>query len=227
MYKIEDFDIKSELIRKHWEFVNVVYGSLVETLKEDELETEKSILRVTLFDKLYDVMLYQWGKIYPKFVLHPKKDEILTLFHTAQTSDLYLKKSSKSATKIYSVHYYVLQYFSLIVEPYQEHDFNKFPDLRLKETGDLNRLLHIIFDTIWYELELEDKTGEEIFYDDSEFYDTEVELLADFLSKCWNETKSKTKIDCIAVLSESTAADGICLLDENKQLEDFDEISGF
>ncbi|EDP97067.1 hypothetical protein U8527_01955 [Kordia algicida OT-1] len=227
MYNIEDFDVKSELIRKHWKFVNEVYGSLVEALKENELETEKSPLRVTLFDEIYDLMLFHWEKIYPEFVLHPKKDEILNMFHKAQTSDLHLNKPSKKTTKIYSVHYYVLQYFSLIIEPYHEYDFDKFGDLCLEETGDLNRLLHQIFDTIWYELKLTEKTGEDLFYDDSEFYDTEVALLTDFVSKCWNETKEKTKIDCVAVLSESTAADGICLLDEDKKLEDFDEISDF
>ncbi|WP_298424226.1 hypothetical protein [uncultured Kordia sp.] len=226
MYRIQDFDVKSELLQKHWELINVAYGSLVKKLKENENDTEDEFgFGITLFDQCYDIIFSQWREIYPKFVLHPIRDEVLALFLEAQTTDLKLKKPSKNTTKVYSVYYYVLQYFAIGIQPY--HDYDEFPDLSLDrsdKSDDLNLLLYNIFETIWYELKLDDKTEEDIFDDKSEFYDLEVDFLSDFLSKCWNETKAKTNTNVIGILDEATACGITYSLDENKPLKDSDEI---
>lgn len=218
MYKIQGFNVKSELLRKHWELINVTYGSLAEKIKESETDDEFDY-GMTLFEQCYDVIYDQWREIYAQFVLYPIKDKILALFLEAQTTDLKLKTPSKSTTKVYSVYYYVLQYFAVGIQPY--HAYEEFPDLSLDrpdESIDLNLLLYSIFETIWYELKLDDITEEDIFDDKHEFYDLEVKLLSDFLSKCWNETKTKTNADVIGILDEATACGDTYSLDENRVL---------
>ena len=228
MYNIEDFDIESELLHEYWELINEVYGLAAERLKKEEENVEDFSFESTLFNDLYELFLHHWKKIYPAFVLYPKKEEILSMFLRAQNSDLYLKSPSKSKTKIYSVHYYIAQYFSITVEPYHEYDVSKFPNIQSKDSEDLNMLLYEIFEEIFEELELEEETGEGIFDDKTEFYDAEVEFLTKFLAQCWNETKSKTKTNAVAVRTESTAIGDTVLLDDDKKLGDFaDEINIF
>jgi len=222
MYKIEDFDVKSELLRKHWKFINVTYGSLVKIVKENESKTDTDTdisfrFEMTLFDQFYDIIYDQFREIYQKFVLHPIRDEVLTIFHKAQTSDLKLKTPSNNNTKVYSVYYYLYQYFSVQIEAY--HECEEYVHFELDDADDLNLLLYELFETIWHELNLGTKTEEELFDDKSEFYDLEVKFLSEFLSKCWNETKAKTKINAIGILTEATSIGTTYSLDENKEIE--------
>ncbi|GFD73600.1 hypothetical protein KUL113_30200 [Tenacibaculum sp. KUL113] len=208
---MENFEIKSNLLREKWDSINTVYYSL-----KEELSKHKSAIE---FDQLYDFLLEEWRKIYPSFVLYPIKEKILNLFFQAQTTDFELKTPTKDKTKVYSVHYYLLQYFSIGIIPH--HGYESFPDIRLKssESGDPNLTLYEIFEEICSELGLDSITEDDLFYDSSEFYQIEVELLSDFLSKCWNETKSKTKLNVKGILFESTGADIDYNLDENKKIE--------
>ena len=225
MYNIQDFNIESELLHEHWETINIAYGSIVKIVKEEEANEEELDFEVNLFNRLYDIIFSQFREIYPTFVLDPIKDEVLTLFEKAQTTDLNLKNPSKSTTKVYCVYYYVLQYFTIGIQPYYEYE--KFPDLSLNRpdrSTDLNLLLYELFEEIWEELALEDSTGEEIFDDKTEFYDLEVAYLSEFLSNCWNETKAKTNTKVVGILDEATACGDTFSLDENRTLKDADEI---
>ncbi|CAM1349454.1 MULTISPECIES: hypothetical protein [Tenacibaculum] len=208
---MENFEIKSNLLREKWDSINTVYYSLKEELSKNKSGIE--------FDQLYDFLLEEWRNIYPSFVLHPIKEKILNLFFQAQTTDFKLKTPTRDKTKVYSVHYYLLQYFSIGIIPH--HDYESFPDIRLKssESGDPNLILYEIFEEICSELGLDSITEDDLFYDSSEFYQIEVELLSDFLSKCWNETKSKTKLNVKGILFESTGADTDYNLDKNKKIE--------
>ena len=208
---MENFEIKSNLLREKWDSINTIYYSLKEELSKNKSGIE--------FDQLYDFLLEEWRNIYPSFVLHPIKEKILNLFFQAQTTDFKLKTPTRDKTKVYSVHYYLLQYFSIGIIPH--HDYESFPDIRLKssESGDPNLILYEIFEEICSELGLDSITEDDLFYDSSEFYQIEVELLSDFLSKCWNETKSKTKLNVKGILFESTGADTDYNLDKNKKIE--------
>lgn len=225
MYNIKDFNIESELLQEHWETINIAYGSIVKIVKEEEANEDELDFEENLFNRLYDIIFSQFREIYPAFVLDPIKDEVLTLFEKAQTTDLNLKNPSKSTTKVYSVYYYVLQYFTIGIQPY--YDYEKFPDLSLDRpdnSADLNLLLYELFEEIWEELALEDITGEEIFDDKTEFYDLEVAYLSEFLSNCWNEIKAKTNAKVVGILDEATACGETFSLDENRTLKDADEI---
>ena len=208
---MENFEIKSSLLREKWDSINTIYYSLKEELSKNKSGIE--------FDELYDFLLEEWRNIYPSFVLHPIKEKVLNLFFQAQTTDFKLKTPTKDKTKVYSVHYYLLQYFSIGIIPH--HDYENFPDIGLSssESGNPNLILYDIFEEICSELGLDSITEDDLFYDSSEFYQVEVALLSDFLSKCWNETKSKTKLNVKGILFESTGAGIDYNLDENKKIE--------
>ena len=60
-------------------------------------------------------------------------------------------------------------------------------------------------------------------FDLSEFYDAELNLLHNYVSKCWNDVKIMTKSTVKAIMNESTGAGEIYYLDENRYLKDNDE----
>ena len=105
------------------------------------------------------------------------------------------------------------------------HEYDSFPDLGLKtaNSGNLNLLLYNLFDELWSELKIDSLIDDELFDDRSEFYDVEVRLLSDFLSKCWIDAKSFTKINAIGILVESTSVGETYSLDENKVLINYDD----
>ena len=76
--------------------------------------------------------------------------------------------------------------------------------------------------TIQYQ-KIDSLIDDELFDDRSEFYDVEVRLLSDFISKCWIEAKSFTKINAIGILVESTSVGETYSLDENKVLINYDD----
>lgn len=191
--------IESELLKKHWNSVHEIYYLLNEKVNNNQNEIE--------FDELYDFLLIQWKKIYPSFVFSPIRNRVLNLFLKAQKADFKLKSSTNSNTKTYGVYYYLLQYFSLGVIPYEEYE--DFPKIRLlsSETGSLNLILYDLFEEICLELGLESITNGELFDEREEFYQIELDLLSSFLSECWNEIKSQTNLNVKAVLFEATGGD--------------------
>lgn len=142
-----------------------------------------------------------------KFCFQPLRNRVLNLFLKAQKADFKLKSSTNSNTKTYGVYYYLLQYFSLGVIPYEEYE--DFPEIRLlsSETGSLNLILYDLFEEICLELGLESITNGELFDEREEFYQIELDLLSSFLSECWNEIKSQTNLNVKAVLFEATGGD--------------------
>ncbi|GGG07541.1 hypothetical protein GCM10011344_05100 [Dokdonia pacifica] len=224
MQKEEKFDLKSELLNNHLETIYPTYLSFKKLVNDYnlKLDTDHEIYTDTLYDSLYDITLNEWRKVYHKFVLDPIKEEITEVFKKALKIDYKLKKPSKFKEKIYCVHYYILQYFSIGILPYHEHDY--FPDLGLKTTdsGNLNLLLYKLFNELWYELKIDTLIDDDLFDDRTEFYDLEVKFLSEFLSKCWKEAKSFTNSKAIGILVESTAVGETYSLDENKVLKDYD-----
>jgi hypothetical protein len=224
MTKEEHFNFESELLNEHLEIIYPVYLNF-KALADDynlNVDTDNEFDLETLSEPLYLNALYYWEKIYPQFVLNPIKEKITEVFIEAQKTNFELKSPSQFEEKIYLIHYYILQYFSIGIKPYHEHE--SFPNLGLKtaDSGNLNLLLYNLFEELWYELKIDILTDEELFDDCSEFYDLEVKLLSDFLSKCWNDAKLKTKVKSVGILVESTAVGPTYSLDENKVLEDYD-----
>ncbi len=206
---MENFEIKSNLLREKWDSINTVYYSLKEELSKYESGIE--------FDELYDFLLEEWRSIYSSFVLYPLKEKILELFLQAQKISSKLEHSAKEESKIYSVHFYLYQYFHIGIIP-PDHS----PDLSLDTAniGNPNKILYRVFEEICSELELDHITKSDLFDEDFEdFYEVEVELLRFFLSECWNEVKSQTKLNVKGILFESTGADIDYNLDENKKIE--------
>tara|TARA_R110002111_G_scaffold158539_1_gene225363 strand:- start:16990 stop:17679 length:690 start_codon:yes stop_codon:yes gene_type:complete len=225
MKKEESLNIKSELLIENFETIYPTYLDFKELVADfnSKLDTDNEIDSETFFYSLYDVALKQWKHIYPKFVLYPIKNEITETFIKAQKADFKLINPSKFKEKIYCVHYYILQYFSIGIMPY--HEYDSFPDLGLKtaNSGNLNLLLYNLFDELWSELKIDSLIDDELFDDRSEFYDVEVRLLSDFISKCWIDAKSFTKINAIGILVESTSVGETYSLDENKVLINYDD----
>lgn len=209
---MKNHELKSELLKEHWDSIATVYHSLKKELASNSFEID--------FDELYDFLLEEWERIYTSFVLSPFRKEIISLFSKAQTTDFKLKTPSKNKTKVYAVHYYVLQYFSIGIAPY--HSYEDFPDLCLNSSAsnDPNLVLYDIFEEICSELDLDSVTEDELFYDRSEFYQIEITLLRNFLSECWNEAKAITKSDVRGILFEATGADIDYNLDDNTRLEE-------
>lgn len=224
MEKEENPSIKSELINNNLETIYPAYLDFKKLVNDYnlKLDTDEEIDSETFFYSLYNVSLNHWKKIYQNFVLNPIKDEITEVFVKAQKTEFKLKESSKYKEKIYLIHYYVLQYFSIGIMPYHEHE--SFPDLGLKtaDSGNLNLLLYNLFDELWYELKIDSLIDYELFDDRTEFYDLEVKFLSEFLSRCWIQAKSITNINAIGILVESTAVGVTYSLDENKVLKDYD-----
>ncbi|WP_289043517.1 hypothetical protein [uncultured Olleya sp.] len=225
MEKEENYNFESKLLNDNLEIIYPAYLSLKELITDYnlKLDTDDEIDSQTFFYSLYDVTLKHWNNIYPKFVLNPIKDEITQAFIKALKTDFKLKNPSKFKEKIYFVHYYILQYFSIGIMPYHEHD--SFPDLGLKtaDSGDLNLLLYDLFNELWDELKIDSLIDDELFDDRTEFYDSEVNYLSEFLSSCWIEAKSNTNIKAIGILGESTAVGETYSLDDNRVLKDNDD----
>ncbi|MCF2875925.1 MULTISPECIES: hypothetical protein [unclassified Tenacibaculum] len=225
MKKEKSFNIKSELLNDNLETIYPVYLNFKELVTDYNLnlDTDDEFDIQILFESLYLNALYYWEEIYPKFVLDPIKKEITEAFIEAQKTNFKLKEHSKFEEKIYLIHYYILQYFSIGIKPYHEHE--SFPNLGLKtaNSGNLNLLLYNLFTELWHELKIDSLIDYELFDERSEFYNIEVKLLSDFLSKCWNEAKLKTNVKSIGILVESTAVGQTYSLDENRVLKDYDD----
>ncbi|MDT0557226.1 hypothetical protein RM697_01115 [Ichthyenterobacterium sp. W332] len=225
MEKSENFKFKSELLNNNFDVIYPTYLSYKGLITDYnlKLETEDEIDSRTFFYSLYDVTLKHWNNVYPKFVLTPIKDDIIEAFVKALKTDFKLKKPSKFNEKIYFVYYYILQYFSIGIKPY--HEYESFPNLGLKtaDSGDLNLLLYDLFEELWDELDIESLIDDELFDDRTEFYNSEVQFLSEFLSRCWNEAKTLTTIKAIGILGEATAVGETYSLDDNKVLEDHDD----
>ncbi|MGB0870353.1 MAG: hypothetical protein ACPGSD_12215 [Flavobacteriales bacterium] len=213
--------IESSDVKENWELLGPIYIKLKDALEKEKQKEEYD--DEVDFDVFYDIMLEEWKKIYLEVVLNPIREKITDLFKKALATDYVLKDPIDYDGKVFCVHYYILQYFSIGVLPYHKHE--DFPDVStsLDELGNINLDLYSLFEYLWYELELDEETEEELFYDRSEFYDVEVSYLTAFLSECWLKAKQHTGVNAIAILDESTAVGETYLLDENKLLEDCDE----
>lgn len=220
----KNINLESELLNDNLEIIYPLYLSFQELITEynTKLDTDDEIDSEVFFYALYDNAIQHWKKIYSKFALDPIKDEITNIFIKALKTDYKLKVPSKFEEKIYTIHYYILQYFSIGIMPYYEHD--DFPNLSLNtdNSEDLNLLLYELFEDLWCELEIDTLIDDELFDDRSEFYNIEVKLLSDVLSKCWNEAKSLTNIKAKGILVEATAVGETYSLDDNTVLKDFD-----
>ncbi|WP_196887463.1 hypothetical protein [Aureivirga sp. CE67] len=204
---MEKTEIKSDLLKEHWENASEIYYFLEKELKDLDYEED--------YEKLDEIIFEAWEKFYSDFVLNPIKEDVLKMFHHAQTSDFESKSSMEGETKIYSVYYYLAQYFSIGIATYdQSEDFPSF------EFNDLNMTLYYIFEEIVEELNLEGFTEEDLFEEKCDYYDLEVELLSEFLSECWNEVKTQTKQNVKAFLSEATGCGGEYSLDENREIKE-------
>ena len=215
-------EVKSKLLKENWHFIEDVYIKL----KNKSSKTQKGILSFfksdqedLSFKEVYDVLLNEWKIVYPKFVLEPIREDVLELFFKAQNTDFTQNNELDVKQRSYYVHYYLCQYFSLGIIPNGES--NNFPDMSLNTSNyeDKNLELYEVFEAIYTELNFDSLTEEELFDDNSEFYQAEVVMLRSFLSECWNETKLKTNLDVKGVLIESTGADDAYSLDDNLLLE--------
>jgi hypothetical protein len=217
MVDIPKYPFESEVLNENWELLKPFYDSLKEILDDhDPEEEEESSFGWSLFDSLYDRVYHEWQQIYVKVVLEPVRERILEIFKEA------LLKEFKTQPKIkeYYVLYYVLQYFFVGIQPKDENEEHFRIDLESSESKNMNRHLYFLIDVLWEELELTELSGEQIFYDSSEFYDLEVEYLLDFLSELWNEAKAITKVNATAILTEATAAGSDYRLDDKSVIEE-------
>ncbi len=219
MKKHEEFNIKSELLKNHWDLIGETYAIAKEKYKncysENNLDED-----VWKYKKVLDSLTKEWKSIYPKFVLQPIENKVFDLFYTIQTKGFEKEKNIAEEIKTFSVYYYLSQYFYIFVVPSLRNNYiyEDYPRFEIK-TEDPNLLLYEIFGELWNELNEndDDEFGE---FDLEEFYDIEFRSLSLFLSKCWNETKAKTGSKTIATLSDSTGAGENYFLNENRVLSD-------
>lgn len=212
MNNINNFNVKSELIKKHWKHVNELYVSykeLLETYDEDE---------ELPYDELYDIGFEHWKEQYFGFVLEPIRDKVLDFFYKAQITDFKSAGTVKRKEKTYLIFYYLYQYFSLGIKAY--HEDEEFEEIRLDVSMDLNMDLYRVFEEVWEEFGLGTKLDAELFEEKEEFYAIEVEMLKPFLSECWNAAKLKSSKKVKGILLEATGGDIGHSLDNNQKLEE-------
>lgn len=215
-------NIKSELLKQHWELISDTFKKAQEKYNECAKKNENDY--EIRFKELIDYLTQEWEIIYPKFVLLPYKKEILNLFYKTQTNQFEKEKNIAEKISKFNVFYYLCQYCYIFIIPNTESDF-KYEDYPRFEisTDDPNLLLYEIFNELWSELNKEnlDSEFEELEYSElGKFYKIEFNLLCSFLSKCWNETKIQTGSNVIATLSESTGVGEHYFLDQNRVLSD-------
>ncbi|MGG5507671.1 MULTISPECIES: hypothetical protein [unclassified Myroides] len=222
MNKHEELNIQSELLKKHWDLIGETYVVAKEKYKvcfsnnTDEMNWK--------YQKIFDFLVEKWKDIYPKFVLIPIENQVFEMFYKIQTKGFEKEKNISEEIDKFSVYYYLCQYFYLFVIPSlrDNYTYEDYPRFEIK-TDNQNLLLREIFSELWYELTGNDEEFEE--FDDldlEEFNDIEFFLLSSFLTKCWNETKTKTGTKVIAILSEATNVGENYFLDENRVLSDIE-----
>ena len=222
MLKHEEFNIKSEILKTHWNLIYDTYITAKEKYKECNSKNNfnKAYWK---YSELFDFFIYEWKSIYSKFVILPIENKVSDLFFTIQTKSFEKENNKSEATDIFCIYYCLFQYFYIFASPGLEDDNNYKDLLRLEiKTDSPNLLLYIIFGELWNELNEDNDTefGDFSEFDLSDFYEFEVRSLQVFLSNCWNEIKSKTGSTTIATLSEATGADVHYSLDENRILSD-------
>ena len=147
------------------------------------------------------------------------------MFFKVQTKEFEKEKHISSVIDIFCVWYFTFQYFNIFIEPFNlSEEYEEKPRFGIN-TRDENLLLWRIFGEIWDEISsIEDPVLDKFWQlDVPEFYDAELNLLHFFVSKCWNDVKAITKTKVKAIMNESTGADEIYYLDENRYLKDEDE----
>ncbi|MEK9612804.1 MAG: hypothetical protein VW080_02625 [Flavobacteriaceae bacterium] len=220
---MEKIKIKSKLIREHWELISSTFHKV---LKEFQKCKQKEVFDDEWkYDTVFDVLLEEWNRIYPSYVLLPIQEELRKLFFKVQSKEFEKEKYISSEIDIFCVWYYTCQYFYIFIEPFNlSEQYEKNPRFDIN-TNDKNLLLLRIFGAIWDEISsVEDpESGEFGEFDLEEFYDAELNLLHFFVSKCWNDVKAITKTKVKAIMNESTGAGEIYYLDENRYLKDENE----
>ena len=146
----EALHIQSEAIRSNWEIIKPVYFTLRDAFVKEK--SKGTPLGEDEYDLFYEILFDEWKRIYLDVVLNPLRNTITDLFKQALTTEFTLKDTSKvTSVKVYSVFYYILQYFSIGMEPY--HEFEGFRRIKtnLKEVGNINRNLYFLFEDLWEE----------------------------------------------------------------------------
>jgi hypothetical protein len=214
----EQLDIKSELIKENLELIELTYRK---ALKEHNTNKSKTIEPSEWKNKnVFNILIEEFKRLYPIFVLEPIKNEVLNLFNQVLDRHYEKEKSITKMLNVFHVSYYTVQYFRILIQPLQNRlieEYQQFPKLDI-ETNDENILLNDIFEEVWEEI-IDDNNQPWTDIVDDLFYDIEVNLLSEFLSKCWNETKAKTNSNAKAILSEMSGVGETYLLDENRVLE--------
>lgn len=222
MKKPEEFNIKSEILKDNWNLIGEIYITAKEKYKDCYAEYNSN-KKSWKYETLFEFLTKEWENIYPKFILLPIENQVFDLFHTIQTKGFEKEKNISEEIDKFSVYFCLFQYFYIFVNPSLEENYTyeEFPRFEIKPNHQ-NRFLYILFEEIWSELkeDNDDEFGDFIEFDLSNFYDIEFRLLCEFLSKCWNETKSKTGSKAIATLSEATGSGENYFLDENRILSE-------
>lgn len=210
METYESYNIQSEDLKTHWNLIGPTF------IKAQELNVDDGINI-----KVYNFLLEEWKRLYPSFVLEPVKKAVMEGFYYAQTQGFEREGKVKEEITVFRVYYYLLQYFSLKIEPnvIKEHDIENYPEYDI-HFGDANRDLFMLLSEVWEELD-NANTSDAFYFEDVDgyYYETELIYLQTFLSDCWNETKSKTGSTAYAILSEATAGDYDYWLDEKRDLK--------
>ncbi|WGH76705.1 hypothetical protein P8625_05995 [Tenacibaculum tangerinum] len=216
-------DIKSKLIKENWDLISSTFDKALKEFKK--CKQKGGVDNEWKYNTVIDVLLEEWNRIYPNYVLLPIQEELRKLFFKVQSKEFETEKNISSVIDVFCVWYYNCQYFYIFIEPFnlsEQHEEN--PRFEIN-TNNENLLLLEIFASIWDEISsIEDpESGEFWELDLPEFYDTELNLLHFFVSKCWNDVKTITKTTVKAIMNESTGAGEIYYLDENRYLKDEDE----
>ncbi|WP_179006563.1 hypothetical protein [Winogradskyella forsetii] len=214
---INNSDIQSQLIKNNWQLINSTYEKAYQI--NSEMKSRTTEIGRWKNETLYKFLEEEYKRHYPVFVLEPIKNDISNLFKKVHNQEFESQMSITDKISLFSVYYYISQYFRILIEPNQNlrsERYSDFPEMEI-ETDDENIKLKDIFKELWEEI-INDNNESWIDVGSEEFYQIEVKMLSGFLSNQWNKAKAENNSNLKAILFEMSDVGERYLLDENRIL---------